>query len=106
VPVLTTFDHDWYVFDALAAGASGFLLEDAPEHELLAAIRVVASGGSQFWLADVPSGTWRRLKDRRERLLPIWIRVHGLEVDVQVGDRPSRAVVLPAIDVLPRFAHG
>jgi DNA-binding NarL/FixJ family response regulator len=58
--VLTTFDHDRYVFDALAAGASGFLLEDAPEHELLAAIRVVASGGSQFWLADVPSGTWRR----------------------------------------------
>ncbi len=46
--VLTTFDHDKYVFDALAAGASGFLLKDAPEHELLAAIRVVADGGGAF----------------------------------------------------------
>ena len=48
VLVLTTFDHDKYVFDALAAGASGFLLKDAPEHELLAAIRVVADGGGLF----------------------------------------------------------
>jgi len=48
VLVLTTFDHDRYVFDALAADASGFLLEDAPEHQLLAAIRVVADGGGLF----------------------------------------------------------
>ena len=48
VLVLTTFDHDKYVFDALAAGASGFLLKDAPEQQLLAAIRVVAGGGGLF----------------------------------------------------------
>jgi len=44
VLVLTTFDVDEYVFAALRAGASGFLLKDATPEELLAAIRVVASG--------------------------------------------------------------
>jgi len=44
VLVLTTFDLDTYVFGALRAGASGFLLKDTPPDELLAAIRVVASG--------------------------------------------------------------
>ena len=44
VLVLTTFDHDEYVFGALKAGASGFLLKNAPRDELLAAIRTVASG--------------------------------------------------------------
>jgi DNA-binding NarL/FixJ family response regulator len=48
VLVLTTFDLDEYVYEALRAGASGFLLKDAPEDQLLAAIRVVASGGSLF----------------------------------------------------------
>ncbi len=46
VLVLTTFDLDEYVFEALRAGASGFLLKDAPADELAAAIRVVASGDS------------------------------------------------------------
>ncbi len=46
VLVLTTFDLDEYVFEALRAGASGFLLKDAPAEELSAAIRVVASGES------------------------------------------------------------
>ena len=44
VLVLTTFDLDEYVFAALRAGASGFLLKDAPAEELAAWIRVVASG--------------------------------------------------------------
>ena len=48
VLVLTTFDRDEYVYAALRAGASAFLLKDAPEHQLLAAIRVVADGGSLF----------------------------------------------------------
>ena len=48
VLVLTTFDLDEYVFAALRAGASGFLLKDAPEEQLLAAIRVVADGSSIF----------------------------------------------------------
>jgi DNA-binding NarL/FixJ family response regulator len=42
--VLTTFDLDDYVFDALLAGASGFLLKDAMPDDLLAAIRTVAAG--------------------------------------------------------------
>jgi DNA-binding NarL/FixJ family response regulator len=44
VLVLTTFDIDQYVFAALRAGASGFLLKDATPEELLAAIRIVAAG--------------------------------------------------------------
>ena len=44
VLVLTTFDLDEYVFQALRAGASGFLLKDAPAEELAAAVRVVAAG--------------------------------------------------------------
>jgi len=44
--MLTTFDLDEYVFDALHAGASGFLLKDAPPEELMAGIRVVAQGDS------------------------------------------------------------
>lgn len=44
--VLTTFDVDEYVTDAIAAGASGFLLKDAAPEELLAAIRDVAAGDS------------------------------------------------------------
>jgi DNA-binding NarL/FixJ family response regulator len=46
VIVLTTFDLDEYVFEALRAGASGFLLKDAPAEELADAIRVVAAGDS------------------------------------------------------------
>jgi DNA-binding NarL/FixJ family response regulator len=44
VLVLTTFDLDEYVYAALRAGASGFLLEETPPRELLTAIRVVAAG--------------------------------------------------------------
>jgi DNA-binding NarL/FixJ family response regulator len=59
VIVLTTFDLDAYVFEALRAGASGFLLKDAPEERLIAAIRVAADGGSLF----APTVT-RRLIER------------------------------------------
>jgi DNA-binding NarL/FixJ family response regulator len=44
VLVLTTFDLDEYVFAALKAGASGFLLKDTPPHDLLAGIRTIAQG--------------------------------------------------------------
>jgi DNA-binding NarL/FixJ family response regulator len=44
VLILTTFDLDRYVFAALRAGASGFLLKDTPPNDLLAAIRVIADG--------------------------------------------------------------
>jgi len=48
IVVLTTFDLDEYVYAALQAGASAFLLKDAKESQLIAAIRVVADGGSLF----------------------------------------------------------
>ena len=44
VVVLTTFGLDEYVFRALEAGASGFLLKDTPPRELIEAVRVVAAG--------------------------------------------------------------
>jgi DNA-binding NarL/FixJ family response regulator len=44
VLVLTTFGLDTYVFDSLRAGASGFMLKDAPPEELVAAVRIVAAG--------------------------------------------------------------
>jgi len=59
VLVLTTFDLDEYVYEALRAGASGFLLKDAPEDQLLAGIRIVSDGGSLF----APAVT-RRLIER------------------------------------------
>jgi DNA-binding NarL/FixJ family response regulator len=46
VVVLTTFDVDEHVYEALRAGASGFLLKNAPPEELVAAIRQVAAGGA------------------------------------------------------------
>ena len=57
--VLTTFDLDDVVYDALRAGASGFLLKDAPEDLLTTAIRVVAEGGSLF----APSVTKRLIEE-------------------------------------------
>lgn len=59
VLVLTTFDLDEIVYDALRAGASAFLLKDAPEERLLTAIRVVADGGSMF----APSVTRRLIEE-------------------------------------------
>ena len=44
VLILTTFGLDTYVFDALRAGASGFMLKDAPPEEIAAAVRIVATG--------------------------------------------------------------
>jgi len=46
VLILTTFDLDQYVYEALRAGASGFLLKDTPPEELLDAIRVIAAGNA------------------------------------------------------------
>jgi DNA-binding NarL/FixJ family response regulator len=48
VLILTTFDIDDHVVDALAAGADGFVLKDTPPHDLLEAVRVVADGDSML----------------------------------------------------------
>jgi len=65
VLVLTTFDLDEYVYDALQAGASGFLLKDAPPATLFEAVRVVAAGD-----ALLAPGVTRRLIAEFARLRP------------------------------------
>ena len=59
VVVLTTFDSDEYVYNAIRAGASGFLLKDAPPEDVLDAIRVVADGDALL----APSVTRRLIAD-------------------------------------------
>ncbi|HET9894224.1 MAG TPA: response regulator transcription factor [Streptosporangiaceae bacterium] len=68
VLVLTTFDLDDYVYDALRAGASGFLLKDATPEQILAAVRVVAAGDALL----APSVTRRLIEEfaRRAKLVP------------------------------------
>jgi DNA-binding NarL/FixJ family response regulator len=63
VVVLTTFDDDEYVFAALEAGASGYLLKDLPADQLVTAIRVVAAGESIL----SPSVTTRLVRDVASR---------------------------------------
>jgi len=59
VLMLTTFDIDDYVYEALRAGASGFLLKDALAEDLVAAVRIVASGDALL----APSVTRRLIED-------------------------------------------
>ncbi|PTR37792.1 LuxR family two component transcriptional regulator [Rhodococcus sp. OK611] len=66
VLMLTTFDIDDYVYEALRVGASGFMLKDAPAEELIRAVRVVADG--QALLA--PTVTRRLIADVTSRRAP------------------------------------
>jgi DNA-binding NarL/FixJ family response regulator len=66
VLILTTFDLDDYVFGALRAGASGFVLKDAPAADLLHAVRVVAAGDALL----APSVTRRLIADYAARGRP------------------------------------
>jgi DNA-binding NarL/FixJ family response regulator len=63
VLILTTFDLDEYVYGALRAGASGFLLKDRPPEELVSAVRVVASGEALL----APSVTRRLIEEFAKR---------------------------------------
>jgi DNA-binding NarL/FixJ family response regulator len=84
VLVLTTFDLDDYVFAALQAGASGFLLKDTPRAGLIAAIRAVAAGDTLL----SPTIT-RRLVEQFARRLPgaesaesLWRNLSSRELEV------------------------
>jgi DNA-binding NarL/FixJ family response regulator len=57
--ILTTFDLDEYVYDALLAGASGFLLKDVPKHQLIAGVRTVGAGDALL----APSITRRLIEE-------------------------------------------
>jgi len=73
VLMLTTFDLDAYVYDALRAGASGFLLKDTPPEDLVAAIRVVARGD-----ALIAPGITKRLIEQFARSAPTSTPPQGL----------------------------
>jgi DNA-binding NarL/FixJ family response regulator len=66
VLILTTFDLDGYVYEALRAGASGFLLKDAPAEQLVVAIRTVAAGEALL----APAITRRLIEDFIRRPAP------------------------------------
>jgi len=87
VLVLTTFDLDEYVFSALKAGASGFMLKDARPSELLDAIRTVAAGEAVM----APSAT-KRLLDHVVPTLPTTPGVVDHRLDV-LTDREREVLV-------------
>jgi DNA-binding NarL/FixJ family response regulator/class 3 adenylate cyclase len=92
VVILTTFDLDEYVYDALRAGASGFMLKDAPPADVVRAIEVVAAGESLL----APSITRKLISEFTARVEP--------SRDTAAHD----VTVLSAreIDVLTRIARG
>jgi DNA-binding NarL/FixJ family response regulator len=89
VIILTTFDLDEYVFAGLKAGASGFLLKDAPPADLITAIRSVASGDAVL----APAAT-RRLIRQFTALLPDPARQHGKDaITGKLTDREQTVFV-------------
>ncbi|HEU4897626.1 MAG TPA: response regulator transcription factor [Actinomycetota bacterium] len=89
--ILTTFDLDAYVYEALRAGASGFLLKDAPPEQLVEAIRIVARGDALL----APSIT-RRLIERFLRQ----------PVLATAGSKPLHQLTTREREVLELIAHG
>jgi DNA-binding NarL/FixJ family response regulator len=87
VVILTTFDLDEYVYQALAAGASGFLLKNAPPEQLISAVRVVAAGDGLL----APSIT-RRVIEQFTRLPP----PGGDDALVGLTDREREVLMLVA----------
>jgi len=90
VLMLTTFDLDEYVYEALRAGASGFLLKDAPSAELVHAVRVVAAGDALL----APSVTRRLIADFARRPRAGGTRSHGPLADLT--PRETEVLVLIA----------
>ncbi|GAA4288422.1 response regulator transcription factor [Georgenia daeguensis] len=90
VIILTTFDLDEYVLQAIKAGASGFLLKDAPPEEMLAAIRTVHRGDAVI----APSST-RRLIEHLAEVLPDEQRTPPAILDA-LTDREREVLVLMA----------
>lgn len=97
VLVLTTFDVDEYVYDALSAGASGFLLKDADPDDIVAAVRVVAAGD-----ALIQPSVMRRLVETFVAARPRVSREGALGADERAAalasltDREREILVLAA----------
>ena len=99
VIILTTFELDEYVFEALRAGASGFLVKNAPPEDLVAAIRSVMAGGALLspgvTARVIAAFVHRRASDRDTRRLdPHRARARGA--------RPDRARPVEPRDRRPR----
>jgi DNA-binding NarL/FixJ family response regulator len=99
VVVLTTFDLDEYVLDAIRAGASGFLLKDAPPEEMLGAIRTVHRGDAVI----APSST-RRLLEHLVQVLPAG--GNGNDDDVSPARRAIGELTDREREVLVLMARG
>lgn len=77
VLILTTFGLDQYILEALRAGASGFLLKDAPTQEVVAAVRAVAAGD-----AVLSTAVTRQLLDQVAKRLPAAVSRRPDELDL------------------------
>jgi DNA-binding NarL/FixJ family response regulator len=86
VLILTTFGLDEYIIDALRAGASGFLLKDAPTQEVVQAVRSVAAGDAVL----APAVT-RQLLDQVARRLPAAV-VHTPDALARLTDREQQVL--------------
>jgi DNA-binding NarL/FixJ family response regulator len=89
VLVLTTFDLDEYVYAAVRAGASGYLLKDAPAAELVAAVRVIAAGDALL----SPSVTKRLIEEFAKQPEP---GVASVTLPADLTDREREALELLA----------
>lgn len=87
--ILTTFDLDEYVFGAVRAGASGFLLKDTPASQLLTAIRIIAAGEALL----APSATRRLIAEYASRPQPAARPVRSLDT---LTDRETEVLTLIA----------
>jgi DNA-binding NarL/FixJ family response regulator len=87
--ILTTFDLDEYVYQALRAGASGFLLKDTDPETLLDAVRVIAAGEALL----APSVTKRLIAEFARRPAAVHAQLDGVE---QLTEREREVLVLVA----------
>jgi DNA-binding NarL/FixJ family response regulator len=92
VLILTTFDLDEYVYQALRGGASGFLLKDTPPRDLLAAIRVIAAGDALL----APNITRRLIQEFAERPEPSRPVQPGHEALKSITERERQVLTLVA----------
>nr|WP_225955297.1 response regulator transcription factor [Kibdelosporangium phytohabitans] len=100
VLMLTTFDLDSYVYGALRAGASGFLLKDTPPADLLTAIRIIASGESLL----APTVTRRLIAEFTNRPEPANIPARELE-GVTEREREVLALIARGLSNTEIAAH-
>ena len=100
VIILTTFDPDEYVYEALRVGASGFMLKDVPRHELAAAVRTVHDGGAMLSPAitsrligrftrrlEVDTDTTRRLEELSDRERQVLVEIAQGRSNSEISER-------------------